>query len=267
MQTIPYPKKSAFLSLGAWFLLSLGAIGATNIIYFAGNDPNFPPEPRLDDFYNDGNSSIFTGRTTEGTLTADMSARYYDSDPLRPGTTGLINSDLPWNRPDPDTPDPGWVIRFGLNPDSVGSLLHTYDPGGSEEKMVPASYLKFNVRSPERVLFQSTTLQIDQVKGVTPSNIWAVVGDDNFNRIYLGKYTFTASDGNLLQWEWKDLEIDSTGLEIRVYGMLGADEGRFNVRSITLETDIPAVPEPGSVSLAALAALVLLNHRKRVPIA
>ena len=97
----------------------------------------------------------------------------------------------------------------GLNPDSVGSLLHTYDPGGPEELKVPASYLKFNVRSPERVLFQSTTLKIDQVKGVTPSNIWAVVGDDNFSRIYIGKYSFTKSDGNLLEWEWNDLEIDS----------------------------------------------------------
>ncbi|MEI6537096.1 MAG: hypothetical protein WCN98_17275 [Verrucomicrobiaceae bacterium] len=247
-------------------LAAIGAIearAATSIVQFAKNDPDFPLQSYLDPFYNDGNSTVFLGQVKAGEITAELSARYYDSDPLRPGTNGLINSDLPWNRADPDVPEPGYLVRFGLQPDGVGNPNHTHDPGGTEEKVVPASYITFRVKSPESVIYDSASLVIQDTRGVTPSRVWAVASDENYLVTRVAAATFTADEGHELRWEWSDLELTSSGLEIRVYGITGADEGYFSVGPLTIITGPPPVPEPSVSVFLGLTSLALVTARRR----
>jgi hypothetical protein len=250
------------LAAGYFLLIPWNAMAITSLVQFAKNDSQIPLESELDPFYNDGNSTVFKGQVKEGDLSATLSARYYDSDPLRPGTNGLINSDLPWNRADPNTPDPGWLIRFGLNPDKIGVFTHTYTEDGIS-KTVDASYISFKMSSPETVIYEGASLTIDKMENVTPSEVWAVVSDENFKNTRVAKVTPGTNGLSKLIWEWDKLEISSKGLEIRVYGLQGADEGFFSVGDITTSYRPPAVPEPSISCLLGLAALGLVNSRRR----
>lgn len=264
--------KTINLSLQACVLLLAvpQAIGATFSVDFPKH-----AKPALDPFYNvldangnringDGNSSVFEGVATEGKVTANMYGRYYDSDALDPGTTGLLNSDLPWNRKDPDVPEPGWLVRFGLPPDSVGELVHTYNPGGADEKVVPASYISFNLHTPETVLFENATLEIRDIYGAGPNTIWAATSKDGFTDAIVGTINFTDDKGYVLSWAWNNLENLDSALEIRVYGFIGADEGTFGTGLLTgTFLPPPPVPEPGTSLLLGLVALGMVTFRKR----
>ena len=244
-------------------MTSIRSVAATSIVEFRINDPEFPLLSRPDPFYNDGNSTIFTGQTVEGDVTGELSARYYDSDARRPGTNGLINSDLPWNRSDPDTPQPGWLVRFGLNPDAIGDTNHTYDKGLPTEGKVKASYVSFTLKNPETVIYQTASLVIDNIVGVTPDEVWAIASDQNFLVTRLAGTTIKSDGGTRIEWNWTDLEIGSDGMEIRVYGLQGADEGYFGVGSLITTFDPPPVPEPSSSLFMGLTAMTLITMRKR----
>ena len=244
-------------------LSSIRSLAVTSLIEFRISDPDFPLQSHPDPYYNDGNSTIFTGQTMEGDVSGELSARYYDSDALRPGTNGLINSDLPWNRADPDTPQPGWLVRFGLNPDEVGVFEHTYDKGKATEGKVPASYISFKLKSAESVIYQTASLVIDNMVGVTPSEVWAVASDENFLVTRLPQATIKSDGGTKIEWDWTDLGIGDDGLEIRVYGLQGADEGYFGVGSVITTYDPPPVPEPSTSLFMGLTAMTLVTLRKR----
>lgn len=57
----------------------------------------------------------------------------------------------------------------------MGELFHMHDAGGPNETVVPvpASYISFHLNAPERVIFETATLQIKEVYGVGPNTIWA----------------------------------------------------------------------------------------------
>lgn len=251
-------------------LLTCGLVqGATFIVDFPKT-----ANPHLDPYYNeldangnrisgDGNSSIFDGAALEGDLTADLSARYYDSDALDPGTTGMLNSDLPWNRKDEDVPEPGWLVRFGLEPDAVGEFYHTHDAGGPDETVVPASYISFHIKSPETVMFETVELAIKDVYGVGPNTIWAATSGTGFTDAKVGNIVFTPEDGYVLNWDWDNLGLVGTDLEVRIYGFIGADEGTFGTGLLTGTYDPPPVPEPSTSLLFGLVALGMITFRKR----
>ncbi len=251
-------QKLLTLAAGYFLLIPWNAMAITSLIDFPQNDSLTPLNSYLDPYYNDGNSTVFESQVSEEGLSATLSARYYDSDPLRPGTNGLINRDLPWNRANPDTPEPGWLIRFGLNPDQVGVFTHTYTEGGIS-KTVPASYISFKITSPETVVYENVSLVIDEMMNVTPSNAWAVASDENFQTVRLATETFDNEAGHALAWDWDKLTITSAGLEIRIYGIQGADEGSFRFTT----NAPPPLPEPSISCLLGLAALGLVNGRKR----
>ena len=261
---------------GLFLTISLTLLTA-QIVQAATFSVDFPrtAKPQLDPFYNeldaqgnrisgDGNSSVFDGVATHGNVTADMSGRYYDSDALDPGTTGLLNSDLPWNRKDPDVAEPGWLVRFGLAPDAVGCLVHTYHAGEADEKVVPASYLSFKLHTPETVIFENATMEIRDVYGVGPSTLWAATSRNGFTDAIVGNIQFTDEKGYVLSWTWNNLEILDTDLEIRIYGFVGADEGTFGTGLLSgTYLPPPPVPEPGTSLMLGLVALGVLTFRKR----
>jgi hypothetical protein len=256
-------------AVAGWMLLGTSASAATFVVDFPRT-----AQPSLDPYYNtldaegnyvsgDGNSSVFAGVATEGTLSAELSARHYDSDALDPGTTGMLDSNLPWNRKDPDVAEPGWLVRFGLEPDSVGSVFHTHDMGGANETVVPASYISFHIKSPEEVVFEDITIQIRDVYGVGPSTIWAATSQDNFTAPQTGNITFNSDDGFELNWVWENLSHLSEGIEVRIYGFIGADEGTFGAAAVGGSYDPPPVPEPTASVLLGLCGLMLAHRRRR----
>ncbi len=206
---------------------------------------------------------ISDGSTTRR-LILNEDGRYYDSDALDPGTTGLLNSDLPWNRKDPDVPEPGWLVRFGLNPDAVRSLVHTYNPGGIDEAVVPASNISFQLHTEETVLSENATLEIRDVYGVGPKTIWAATSRNGFTDAIVGNIQSTDDKGYVLSWTWNSLELLDTGFEMRIYGFIGADEGTFGTGLPTgTYLPPPPVPEPSTSLMVGLVALGVVTFRKR----
>lgn len=260
----------------AKLLIAAGTLSACAISHSATFIVEFPnnADAHLDPYYNtldenghlihgDQNSYVFDGVAVEGNVSANLSGRYYDSDPLDPGTMGLLNSDLPWNRTDEDVPQPGWLVRYGLKPDSVGQMIHTHDPGGEDEVVVPASYLSFHVDSPDTVVFSEVSLVIKDIVGVGPSTIWAATSKDNFTDVLTGVQVFSDETGLMISWKWTDLELSGKGFEVRVYGFVGADEGTFGTGLVTGIVDPPPVPETSTALLTGCAAMILVTSRKR----
>jgi hypothetical protein len=119
------------------------------------------------------------------------------------------------------------------------------------------------MKSPETVVYQSASLILEDTVGVTPTTVWAVASDENFQVVRVAAATFSSEDGHQLVWNWDALTISSAGLEIRVYGILGADEGYFGVGSVMTVYEPTPLPEPSTTCLVGLVALGLANRRKR----
>ncbi|MBP7948791.1 MAG: hypothetical protein KA004_03980 [Verrucomicrobiales bacterium] len=217
-----------------------------------------------DPFYNDVNSTIFFGTAVDGDLAARMAGYYYDSDPVDPGHNGLMNRGLPWNSEDPDHPIPGWLIRFGLQSDAVGNPVHTYPLPGGGTAQQPASYISFKVDSPDTVLFEEVGVTINNLQGAGPGQqIWAGTSKDNFATGISPTVVMDPNNGLQMSFGWTNFDYLSEGVELRIYGIIGADEGTFDSANLFGRSTPPPVPEPSGASLLGCLLLGMLTRRSR----
>ena len=142
--------------------------------------------------------------------------------------------------------------------------MHTYNPGGIDEAVVPASNISFQLHTEETVLSENATLEIRDVYGVGPKTIWAATSRNGFTDAIVGNIQFTDDKGYVLSWTWNSLELLDTGFEIRIYGFIGADEGTFGTGLLTgTYLPPPPVPEPSTSLMVGLVALGVVTFRKR----
>ncbi len=142
--------------------------------------------------------------------------------------------------------------------------MHTYNPGGIDEAVVPASNISFQLHTEETVLSENATLEIRDVYGVGPKTIWAATSRNGFTDAIVGNIQSTDDKGYVLSWTWNSLELLDTGFEMRIYGFIGADEGTFGTGLPTgTYLPPPPVPEPSTSLMVGLVALGVVTFRKR----
>ena len=127
----------------------------------------------------------------------------------------------------------GWLVSFGFQPDAVGSTTHSSGAG-----LTDASYLAIQLQ-PEpgtRVRATSLSLGLPRFLDLT-DNAWVGVSADGFATAVPVDWSVTAG-GTILEATLPDV-YGALGqpVEVRLYGLLGADEGTFDFVRASAFTD------------------------------
>ncbi len=238
---------------------------APGITYEA--DPYYNVATGLSGGVWDGISTVFHAPVvaTEGNsgdvFTSSFYGRNYDADPCNAGGTGLLNRGTLTG--ETDAP---WLLKHGLAPSAVGSLL-TGTVISGKTHIVDSSYLGFNMCNKKgEVMFDSANLSITGFYNVDGDvQIWAATSADGFTHPVIPIIYQDGSDTDVYSFDFTDLAYMAQCLEIRVYGVIGLDQGTFNSSSMSAGVDIPinALPEPGLPLLLTLFGGVLILRRRR----
>jgi hypothetical protein len=220
----------------------------------------------------DGISTIFhapvTTSNTDYSLTSSLYGRHYDSDPSQLGETGLLDRAAVAH----SSELPAWLIKHGLPPSEVGSL-ESNTKVNNVVYLTNASYLAFTIGIPsaqaeagEKVLFDGAQLSITGFNNIdSEPQIWAATNGDNFGHPISPSITQPpGTDTDVYTFDFSDLNFTGSQLEIRVYGVIGQDQGTFTsalaAGSISPPTNIP---EPTSFLMIGLVFLGAYFPRRR----
>ena len=127
-----------------------------------------------------------------------------------------------------------------------------------------ASYLSLVLHGlPAGTVFQGVNLTFYDTTFIQPSKAWAGTSADGFRAASPLKFSHLAGSGSLQANLGDFTNHAPEPLEIRIYGVIGSDEGAFKAVNLTAEAlQLPVpVPEPDvrtictAVGLAALTAL------------
>lgn len=203
------------------------------------------------------NDSVFS-------LTSSLYARNYDADPSRPGATGLLDRQTLTG-----DANPPWLVKHGLPPAAVGNLNSDTTVNG-QVYTTAASYIVFTIGLPaantmhgEKLVFDGAALTITGFNNIdSEPQIWGATNGDGFDHSFIPTITQPFdSDTDVYTFDFSNLNYTSTTLEMRVYGVVGNDQGTFiSAQSVGLISP-PSIPEP--TSLLIIPGLVLGLRRRR----
>ena len=273
------PSKQLMLALlgGTFFatLDSLSAASVYSVIYGAGASVT----KKADTYYNqisgldngqwDQISTVFNAPVTTTdtlyTLSSSLYGRYYDSDPTKPGETGLLDRQTLTG-----FSDPAWLVKHGLPPSSVGSLKSGTLVNGSVFE-ANASYLAFTIETAgssngEKVLFDGANLSITGFLNIDSDvEIWGATNSDAFSTAVIPVITQPeGTDTDVYTFDFSGVNFTGTQLEIRVYGVLGQDQGTFtSALAAGRISPPPTIPEPSAGLLLGLAGVGCWGRRRR----
>lgn len=238
---------------------------------------NIPVNMEPDTYYNIGTgdgtatwdqiSTIFQAPVTTSddafSLKSSIYGRNYDSDPARPGTWGLLNRQTLTG-----FSQPPWLIKHGLAPEFVGSPQY-FSMINGEWKPVDASYVAFEIElapnsGTQEVMFDSVTLSIDGVYNTDGDvDIWASTNQNDFSNALKPKILATG-DSDIYTWDFGPVNLAGKKLEVRVYGMLGLDQGTFGTTVMQgTFSPVTPVPEPTLPVLSIMGLLGCSIRRRR----
>jgi hypothetical protein len=266
-----------FLNLTACisaFLLITGLTGHSSGATFIATygDKSIPVTSEPDNYYKkddgtwDGISTIYHTQvvTTDGdfALNSAVFGRHYDSDPARAGEWGLLNRQTltGFN-------DPPWLLKHGLAPEFVGSPLY-YSTINGEWTPVEASYVEFDISvgdGTDAVMFDQISLQLNQFYNLdADTDVWASTNSGGFkNAIRPTVSADPLSATDVYTFDLGAISLVSDTLQVRVYGMLGQDQGTFGIAVISGVVTPPPLPEPTSAMLLVGALASAGLRRKR----
>jgi hypothetical protein len=197
--------------------------------------------------------------TSDGsfTLKSSIYGRNYDSDPAKPGTWGLLNRQTLTGQNDPP-----WLIKHGLAPEFTGSPEYfSFIEGVWTPK--PASYLSFEIEldtnhANEAVLFEEVSMRIAGLYNTDgDTDIWATTNQNGFQSAINPVISAEPDvDSDIYTFDFGVVNLVGKKLEVRIYGVLGQDQGYFG--SAILGGTISPVPLP-EPSMAALGLFGLLS--------
>lgn len=263
------------LSVGLCCLLDSALQAATTFSVNYSGANTITSEP--DSHYNTGKnagawdqiSTVFhapveTSDATAYVLSSSMFARHYDSDPSRPGDTGLLDRATltGFN-------DPPWLVKHGLPPRTIGSSTSGTNVNGLDYDAA-ASYLAFTVNlngnePGEKVIFDGLTLQIgDFYNADTVPELWAGISSDQFQSPVVPTIIqLPGAERESYIFDFSGINALSSTVEIRLYGVIGLDQGTFGSAVIQGNISPLPVPEPGSIMLMGSLALAVSLRRRR----
>lgn len=251
----------------ASFSVSYGTLGA-------------PVTKTADTYYNelsgldngqwDNISTVFHAPVTlseEGyDLESTLSARHYDSDPTKPGETGLLDR-AKLAVADPNLPQ--WILKHGLPPSVVGSTTSA-TLVNDVPVIAPASYVSFKVRlvdtgHGEQLMFDGADLTITGFLNIdTDSTIWAASNSNDFSTFIIPSISQPMGvDTDVYTFNFSNLGFVSNEFEIRVYGVLGQDQGTFSTAIVSGSVTNTPIPEPSTMTLGGGLLLGMALRRRR----
>jgi hypothetical protein len=236
-------------AVGLKITLTSGGLGAVFSMDFgaASQVTGFDPT------YNDGESAVFQGRTLASDLVSTIRGWNYGDDAAGPQRWGLLDNSLPWNQQ-----TPGILVREGFEPSAIGSTTSTL-LGIS----TPASRIDFALgrTGGGEVLFENITLLLSPNSTLfVDSHAWAATSADGFQQAY--PLNAAPVLGQNVQFTLAGMRYQGTQpLQIRLYGILGADEGTLPL--LRISGDYQAIPEMEPRWLVLLVAGFLLILRRR----
>jgi hypothetical protein len=221
-------------------------------------DVSFSPmEGRSADPFYPETSTLSVGTSSLAGVVPTLTGRGYGVEQTGNFRWGITAGPLAWN-----PAKTGWTVRNGFAPDALGSTTST-----STGTAVQASYLSLVLNGlPTGTVFSGANLAFNEVTFIQPSRAWAGTSADGFQQA--SPLTFSLINGSR---SWSVALGDFTNnaavpLEIRIYGVIGSDEGAFKVVHFTADALQPLVrvPEPDVRTIClgvGLAALIALRRR------
>jgi hypothetical protein len=213
------------------------------------------PRAGFDPVYSDGQSSIFVGTVSGDTgIRVSMRGSDYLQSPKDNKIWGLLDNSLPGNEE-----RPGWLIRAGWQPDAVGARSFSHPYG-----QTPAGYIEVCYERPEGMVFQDISLSIEDPQNLELLNVWAATSNDNYQT--LAPVTVTKNS----QEEFLNLNLNGINyigadpLKIRIYGLIGEDDGTFNINgTINVLSPPVVVPEPSGLLLLGIPFFLSLRRKRQ----
>lgn len=235
------------------------------------HDPYYNVQSGLGDGQWDGISTVFrtpvnTVGDTGYSLISSLYGRHYDSDPTLPGETGLLDRA---QLPIADSNAPQWILKHGLPPSEVGSTNSATLVNGVPV-IAPASYIALRVDLEdtghgEEVVFEGAHLEVTGFTNIDSDiQIWAASNSDGFSTYVQPVITQPpGTDTDVYTFEFSGLDFTSSSLELRIYGVLGQDQGTFLTAIGSGSFHPPPLPEPSVLGLASLGLATTFLRRKR----
>lgn len=201
-------------------------------------------------------STISAGTTSIPGVFATLAGRGYGVEEGGSSRWGVVAGDISWLRN-----TQGWTVRNGFAPDAIGSTLST-----STGVEVAASYLSVMLQGLDAgTVLRDVALTFNDVTYLRPEQAWAGSNADDFSTGIALRY-FRVKGSRQLSVTLP--EITQTGtdpLEIRLYGIIGGDEGAFNMLTVNAQVTPPSpIPEPDArmlVTAVVLGASVAFRRR------
>jgi hypothetical protein len=224
------------------------------------------PDTYYSGIYNggtwDGISTIFHAPVTVPDGTFSMKSRIYgrnyDSDPAKDGTWGLLNRQTLTQ-----LDDPPWLVKHGLAPEFVGST-QSFSVIDGKNTASDASYIAFEVSldanvNNEKVLFDDLNLSITGIfNSAGDTEIWATTNQNNFTNPVKADISLAPNeDTDVYTFNFGSTNIVDQKLEVRVYGILGLDQGTFGTTVLSGNVSPAPLPEPTASGLIILGTVGL----------
>jgi hypothetical protein len=209
----------------------------------------------------DGISRVFSAPVTTSEssfqLTGTLFGRHYDSDPTLPGEWGLLDRKLLTG-----FEDPSWLVKHGLPSEAVGNPEFNNVIRGVEV-LQPASYVAFKVASANELLFDEANLTITGLYNVSGAiELWAATNADGFTKAIKPTITSVDSETDVYSFDFHSMAHAGKDMEVRVYGILGQDQGTFTSAVLTGTLAPFPVPEPSAAMLLGMLGGAWLIRRK-----
>lgn len=203
-----------------------------------------------------GTSMITGGTSSLPKIVSTLAGRNYGVEQSGSARWGIQAGGISWL-----TDTQGWTVRNGFAPDAIGSTVST-----STGLEVAASYLSVMLHGLEAgTVLNNVALTFSNVTYLKPDNAWAGTSADSFSQATALTYSKVGRSRQLSVTLPEVTLLSAEPLEIRLYGIIGGDEGAFNMLTVNGQlTASSPIPEPDArmlVTAVVLGATVAFRRR------
>lgn len=201
-------------------------------------------------------STISAGTTSMPGLFATLAGRGYGVEEGGSARWGVSAGGIGWL-----TNTQGWTVRNGFAPDAIGSTIST-----STGVEVAASYLSVMLQGLDAgTVLRDVALTFTDVTYLKPDQAWAGSSGDAFSSAIPLSYSKVGGSRRLSVNLPEITQSGTDPLEIRLYGIIGGDEGAFNMLTVNAQVSPRSpIPEPDArmlVTAVILGASVAFRRR------
>lgn len=201
-------------------------------------------------------STMSAGTSGVPGLMTTLAGRGYGVDQAGTARWGIVAGGISWL-----AEAQGWTVRNGFAPDAIGSTIST-----STGVEVAASYLSVMLQGLDAgTVLNDVSLTFSDVTYLKPDQAWAGTSMDSFSHAIALTYSKVGTSRQLSVTLPELTQAGTDPLEIRLYGIIGGDEGAFRMLTVNGQVSGPSpIPEPDVrmlVTALVLGATVAFRRR------